>query len=242
MLSPEQQKRFDELQALMKEKKYFGLSQDEKAEYKELKEGSVGTTKASTLAAKPKAATPETVELPVSQVQALLARLEKLETASSAGNLDIDRNVWKPKEERKKDKKIFLKLYTPEGSNDQFPVIARRQTVYRRMETAKGKELIPFTGVTLLYPDDQTEEVEMPLLEYAKITNRVFADVVEEHVEKLEMKTGKTTKRKIYDYDNYRSLPAGQVPQFVEAETRKFEIKLPDGRTITVRENVINAS
>ncbi len=225
MLSTEETTELKEL----KDTGFIYLKKDQKERYRELSAKSKDTA--------PTKAQEETVSVPKSQLDEMLKRLENLEGGGKRVQAGL--NTWREKKDRVRERTITLKLFTPEGEAEMYPVVAHaKKPIYRKV----GGELTPFIKITYLKEDDTEVEAEVTLLEYAKVTDRVTADVKKEHVKKLEQRVGKTINRQKYNYDNYNSTPAPAVDQYVTAETRTFDIKLPDGRELNVDENVINGS
>ena len=225
--------RFTELREKMKEAGgYFKLSKEDQAEYKALKDATDTQVPQSG---------DDSVTLPKSQLDGLLARLDRLEAENkqmSTSKLKQGENEWEEDIEEYSGK--------------------RKAT----MRTLNGKYLIdwrhdPHQGIGKIIFNDNTRETEhiyqITLLDAdGNITTEDFSWknlpklpkeevlILDKKIQRFKKKTGMARKKKT-DWAEYRSEELGSVPMYVKEEKISYTIELPDKRKIELDSSRLNA-
>lgn len=182
------------------------------------------------------------VEEMIKRNDELNRRIAKLE--SEKGFTRRESFGWEEKVDKPKKRTAMLGLIKEDLEDidsDWLVVVDRRTTGVNRWNQSKQRnELIyRFTG---LKKDGTKVEFDMDLVDYGRTRDFVTVVLEKEYKKELRKKVGRSTLRQDYDYENYKSKPGKVVDQYEEKIDREWDVILPDGRMIHVRDGILNLS
>ncbi len=213
----------------LKEKGWVYLNKEEKEEYKKLKtKGSLRPLKEEqTLLIKKEVKSSQKIGIGDDQLTRLLNRVRQLEAqAGVVAIADVGDSEWEAIEKSDHIKISYLVRWR-KSADDPWGLCIGIKSVKPVKDpiTSKIHDLI---RLTLLKSDGETFTHEMYLTDFARIQTRTNVELVNEYKERKTKKVGKTVKRRVAQYEQYRSEPAPQVDQYVAEDFIHYDIKLPD--------------
>lgn len=161
---------------------------------------------------------------------------EKVEARSASEGEDYE---WK--EKSKKFSKRTAKLLKWQPNVDSPWMIAVNRKLHTRRFNPETRQIEDIYKIMFLREDGESEEIEMPLLQYARIKTFVPVTLEKEYAKELRKQTGET-RSTTHDYHGFKSNRGGIVPMYVDRVERSFDAMLPDGRVIRVHDRVLNGS
>jgi hypothetical protein len=199
----------------------------------------------------PKEAEP-TVSLTKDELQQIIKEAKEEATIKAGENLtQLQVGEWSERDDSQKvNKTARMKLYQKDSDSPLGLIIDWKHLRFDYDETTRQHDRDIYK-LTVLYEDDVTEDVEMPLLDFARINNFETVELIDSDRKVLVKKEGKVRKagrnREGYVMGSHPSGGTDHIMlgDWIDVEVERIDethtIRRPNGDTLKVHNNRLNA-
>lgn len=226
----------EDLKAKVKEKGFFGLSAEEKVEYRALTGKGEKEVKAA----------PTTVEVSKTQFDSLIQRVQQLEREKEAEVAMKDAAIntgWQITSDKYPQKQATLRVYVDKEGVKKYIVNYKEQPNSPRWN-AESQQMENWFNIELLEKVNEdgsfeTSTVALEISDWAKL-EREWLNVVGKEEKEMRKYTGQVYET-VVDYEHYRSKPGALVDQYEYSKRWTYTMQLPDGSKIKLNSNILNS-